>query len=374
MKRFAAGLLALLLLGALPKGNAQAAAEPPEVAAGGAALREMDSCRMLAGWNEHVKLPMASTTKIMTALLAIERCELDRVVKIPDAAVGVEGSSMYLAKGEELRVIDLLYGLMLTSGNDAAVALAIEIAGSEEDFARLMNERAEELGCTETNFVTPNGLHDPEHYTTAYDLCRIACAAMRSETFRTIVSTEYYQTQSGDKTRTLKNKNKILWQYDGGNGVKTGFTKAAGRCLVFSAERGGTQLVGVVLKCPGMWDEAKKLLDFGFDNYRTRRLIEAGLRVGFVAVRGGEKKGLELSAKNDILYPLSVDGTDTLRWTLESPDEVAAPVQAGTELGRLKLYCNDEMVYDTALYAAETVEAAAYRFYIDEILERFRAG
>ena len=344
-----------------------------------ALLMEKQTGTVLFAKDEHTPREPASVTKVMTLLLTMEAIDsgalsYDDTVTGSAHAASMGGSQIWLKEGEQMRVEDLIKAVCVVSGNDAAVALAIEIAGSEEDFARLMNERAEELGCTETNFVTPNGLHDPEHYTTAYDLCRIACAAMRSETFRTIVSTEYYQTQSGDKTRTLKNKNKILWQYDGGNGVKTGFTKAAGRCLVFSAERGGTQLVGVVLKCPGMWDEAKKLLDFGFDNYRTRRLIEAGLRVGFVAVRGGEKKGLELSAKNDILYPLSVDGTDTLRWTLESPDEVAAPVQAGTELGRLKLYCNDEMVYDTALYAAETVEAAAYRFYIDEILERFRAG
>lgn len=281
---------------------------------------------------------------------------------------------MYLCKGESLRMMDLLYGLMLTSGNDAAVAIAIEIAGTVEDFAALMNARAAEIGCTDTNFVTPNGLHNAEHYTTAYDLCLIACEAMQSEVFRQIVSTDYYQTRSGDRTRTLKNKNRILWQYDGGNGIKTGYTKAAGRCLVFSAERSGAQLVGVVLNCPDMWEEATALLDYGFENYRVSCLLEDNTRVGHVAVLGGEKNGLEVRAKEDILYPLAIDGTDKLRWELDCVQELRAPVAEGTPLGELRLYCNEKQVLTTELLAAETIAAADYGFYLNEILSRFGAA
>ncbi len=374
MKRlFAFALAALLAVLAAPQ-PARAAEDAPETKAGGAALMEAGSMRLLAGTNEHERLPMASTTKVMTALLAIERCDLEGMVKIPDQAVGVEGSSMYLCKGESLRMMDLLYGLMLTSGNDAAVAIAIEIAGTVEDFAALMNARAAEIGCTDTNFVTPNGLHNAEHYTTAYDLCLIACEAMQSEVFRQIVSTDYYQTRSGDRTRTLKNKNRILWQYDGGNGIKTGYTKAAGRCLVFSAERSGAQLVGVVLNCPDMWEEATALLDYGFENYRVSRLLEDNTRVGHVAVLGGEKNGLEVRAKEDILYPLAIDGTDKLRWELDCVQELRAPVAEGTPLGELRLYCNEKQVLTTELLAAETIAAADYGFYLNEILSRFGAA
>lgn len=374
MKRlFAFALAALLAVLAAPQ-PARAAEDAPETKAGGAALMEAGSMRLLAGTNEHERLPMASTTKVMTALLAIERCDLEGMVKIPDQAVGVEGSSMYLCKGESLRMMDLLYGLMLTSGNDAAVAIAIEIAGTVEDFAALMNARAAEIGCTDTNFVTPNGLHNAEHYTTAYDLCLIACEAMQSEVFRQIVSTDYYQTRSGDRTRTLKNKNRILWQYDGGNGIKTGYTKAAGRCLVFSAERSGAQLVGVVLNCLDMWEEATALLDYGFENYRVSRLLEDNTRVGHVAVLGGEKNGLEVRAKEDILYPLAIDGTDKLRWQLDCVQELRAPVAEGTPLGELRLYCNEKQVLTTELLAAETIAAADYGFYLNEILSRFGAA
>lgn len=374
MKRlFAFALAALLAVLAAPQ-PARAAEDAPETKAGGAALMEAGSMRLLAGINEHERLPMASTTKVMTALLAIERCDLEGMVKIPDQAVGVEGSSMYLCKGESLRMMDLLYGLMLTSGNDAAVAIAIEIAGTVEDFAALMNARAAEIGCTDTNFVTPNGLHNAEHYTTAYDLCLIACEAMQSEVFRQIVSTDYYQTRSGDRTRTLKNKNRILWQYDGGNGIKTGYTKAAGRCLVFSAERSGAQLVGVVLNCPDMWEEATALLDYGFENYRVSCLLEDNTRVGHVAVLGGEKNGLEVRAKEDILYPLAIDGTDKLRWELDCVQELRAPVAEGTPLGELRLYCNEKQVLTTELLAAETIAAADYGFYLNEILSRFGAA
>lgn len=369
MRRFA--VLALAVLLCMPR-IGLATENSPEIAAGGSALMESDSMRLLAGSHTDVRLPMASTTKIMTALLAIEHCDLDQMVPIPDEAVGVEGSSMYLARGETIRMKDLLYGLMLTSGNDAAVAIAITVAGSVEAFAEMMNERALEIGCTDTNFVTPNGLHDENHYTTASDLCRIACTAMQSETFCEIVSTEYYQTETGDKQRTLKNKNRILWQYDGGNGIKTGYTKKAGRCLVFSAKRGKTQLVGVVLDCPDMWNAAESLLDYGFANYETQRLLERGAEIGYIPVDGGVKNGLQVCPKEDILYPLAADHTDTLRWELLCEERVQAPVSEGSVLGKLVLYVNNEPAKQVDLLAAERVAAADYGFYLEEILSRFR--
>lgn len=366
MKRVLTVLLALCVL-LMPFG-AQAAPEGmPSLGAGGAALMEVGTMRLLAEKDAHRRLPMASTTKIMTALLALEHCSLDEIVTVPREAYGVEGSSMYLNQGEKLLLSDLLYGLMLTSGNDAAVAIACHVAGSVEAFAELMNARAAELGCTDTHFVTPNGLHDEQHYTTAYDLCRIAAAGMQNEAFRQIVGTTYHQTASGDLSRTLKNKNKVLWQYEGGNGVKTGYTKAAGRCLAFSAERDGTMLVGVVLNCPDMWNDAYALLDYGFEAYETRRVVDAGACIAYAGIAGGTKKGLAIFTKEAILYPLARDDSDVIEWRIDCPASLTAPVAAGQEVGELTLLVNGAPVTRTALVTADAAAAADLAYYWEQI-------
>lgn len=222
---------------------------------------------ILKGYNEHMKLPMASTTKIMTALIVIENCKMDEKVKIPAQAVGIEGSSIYLRAGEIFTVQELLYGLMLRSGNDASVALAIHVAKSVENFAEIMNIRAEAMGLINTHFTNPNGLHNDNHYTTAYDLCYISCIAMQDPTFRKIASTKMVKVCEGESTRYFKNKNKLLYSYEGSNGIKTGFTKKAGRCLVASATRDNITMVSVVLNRGAMWQECSDLLDFGFANF-----------------------------------------------------------------------------------------------------------
>lgn len=198
----------------------EARGESLSTGARGAALIEASSGRILYESHGNDPLPMASTTKIMTALIALERGDLQELIPVPREAEGTEGSSMYLTAGERLSLEDLLYGLMLTSGNDAAVAIALYFGGSLEGFAALMNDKARELGCADTHFVTPHGLHDPEHYTTALDLCRIARAAMETEAFAKIVSTQYHKTSTGCRVRTLKNKNKTLWSFEGGCGIK----------------------------------------------------------------------------------------------------------------------------------------------------------
>lgn len=371
MKR--ALLLAVVVLALCLPFPALAVATAPTIETGGAALMEVESMRLLAEQNADKRLPMASTTKIMTALLAIEHCALDEWVTVPDQAYGVEGSSMYLNRGEKLRMSDLLYGLMLTSGNDAAIAIACHVSGSVEAFAELMNERAGQLGCMDSHFVTPNGLPDENHYTTARDLCRIAAAGMQNETFRTIVGTTYHRTATGDVGRTLKNKNKVLWQYEGGNGVKTGYTKSAGRCLAFSAERDGTMLVGVVLNCPDMWNGAYSLLDYGFETYRTERLLEAGACIAYAEIRGGTKKGLAIFSNDAILYPIATDGSDRIEWDIACPETLNAPVAAGVNVGTLTLLVNGELAATCELVAAETVSAADLRFYLHRVLDGWNA-
>ncbi len=224
---------------------------------------ELNCGTVLHEKNADRKLPMASTTKIMTAYVVVSECNLDEVIKVPDEAVGIEGSSIYLKKDEEISVRDLLYGLMLRSGNDAACALAVHHSGSIEKFVEKMNLTARELGAVNTNFKNPNGLPDDEHYTTARDLCAIACAAMKNPTFAEIVSTRSY---CGDY-RNFTNKNKLLNMLDGANGVKTGYTEKAGRCLVSSAKRGNMDVICVVLNCYDMYERSKSIIESGFNDY-----------------------------------------------------------------------------------------------------------
>ena len=234
-------------------------------------VMETDSRRILYEQNGDFRLPMASTTKIVTAITAIENTEnLDEIVTVPDDAAGVEGSSVYLKAGETLSVRDLLYGLMLRSGNDCAVALALHCAGDLGRFSALMNRTAQKAGALNSRFRNPHGLPKDEHYTTAADLCHITSYALQNEVFRGVVSTRYYEPKN------WKNKNKLLFSYDGANGVKTGYTKQAGRCLVTSATRNGMTLVCTVLNCPTMYERTKTLLDDAFSRYQKVTLIEEG--------------------------------------------------------------------------------------------------
>ena len=364
-------LLAFLVLSgtALP-----AFAATPAVGASGAVLMDAKTKRVLFAQNAHAQLPMASTTKIMTALLVLEHSALDTIVTVPKEAYAMEGSSMYLNNGEKIKIEDLLYGLMLSSGNDAAVTLAFRIGGSVEGFAQMMNNRAKELGCTNTNFVTPNGLHDQAHYTSAYDLALIASTAMQNPDFRKIVSAKYWKTTSGDVIRTLKNKNKILWQYEGGNGIKTGFTKAAGRCLAFSAERGGNTIVGIVLNCPNMWNDAKAMLDYGFTDYTWRPFVKGGDAVASLQVNHGMKNSLEIRAKEDILIPMRQDELESsVELKVVSPRAVEAPVYDGQTIGTLEAWGDGKLLASVPLVASGTVLRKEYPYYLWEIAREWTA-
>lgn len=372
LQRITAALLAAIVMFSL-SGNTQAEPERDtvDVSAGGVMLMDARTHKVLYAKTAHEKLPMASTTKIMTAILAIEAGNLDALVTVPQEAYGVEGSSMYLRLGEQISMRDLLYGLMLVSGNDAAVAIAVHVGGSVEGFAALMNARAASLGAHNTHFVTPNGLPDPDHYTTAYDLALIACYAMQNETFREIVGTTYYQTTTGEIARTVKNKNKILWEYEGGNGVKTGYTMAAGKCLVFAAEREGMQLVGVVLNCPDMFPSAKRLLDYGFETYQQETLVAADERIARVRVTGGKKNALEVAAKNDIIILVKDGDSTTVRTVVNLAGPVEAPVEKGDVLGTLEVWEDGRVLAETELVAAETVESSAYLDYLERLFKRW---
>ena len=372
VRRF--GLLVLALLLVIP-GKAAASQKEERITARAYALIESGSGRLLFGEHEHDRLPMASTTKIMTALLLIEDGEdPDTLIAVPPEAAGTEGSSLHLKAGERMSLRDLLYGLMMASGNDAAVALAIHAAGSVEAFAARMNEKAAALGLADTHFVNSNGLHDPDHYTSAYDLARLGAAAMEEPFFRELVNTERYTAATGDRARTFHTKNRVLTQMEGGCGIKTGFTKKAGRCLCFAAEREGMLLIGAVLNAPDMWGDGKKLLDRGFSEYELHTFLAAGQTAGQVPVTGSAKKTLPAVAKEGILYPVRKDGRDETRLDVRLPEGLAAPVGRDDTVGEAVLTVNGARVQTVPLLAGEGAAPLTFDWFFKRVMEAFMAG
>ena len=303
--------------------------------AGAEIAMELTTRTVLTESNADKRMPMASTTKIMTAIIIAEDCNLDEEITVPDAAVGVEGSSIYLKKDERIDVRDLLYGLMLRSGNDSAVALAIHHSGSVESFVTVMNERAKRIGADNTNFKNPSGLPDDEHYTTARDLCNIACYAMNNEIFREVVSSKSHV----GKFRSFENKNKMLYRYEGANGVKTGYTLKAGRCLVSSAERNGMDVVTVVLNCYDMYERSSAILDQCFYAYK---LLELNENTVFMSDR--------VLCKLSKTQNLVVKNTDSLQIRIK-PTATDKKIKKGDCVGVLEIYDANGLIFSDNLYS-----------------------
>jgi len=303
--------------------------------------------RMLYQKNADEKSLIASTTKIMTGLLIAEQCNPEAKVQIRPEAVGIEGSSLYLKAGEILSVKDLLYGLMLRSGNDCAVALALFCDGSVENFARRMNEKAENLGLSHTHFANPHGLDSEENYSTARDLAHLSAYAMENPLLREICATKSVQIGN----RSLVNHNKLLWRYEGAVGVKTGYTKAAGRILASAAEKEGRRLIAVTINAPNDWSDHEKLLNFGFDHYTSCSLVQAGELLASVPVLSGDKETLCVVAKESFSYPLQKDETVLVR--LHIPRFVYAPVEEGTLAGYAEFLVDGKSCVRIPLYWQE---------------------
>lgn len=313
-------------------------------------LLDAASGRVLQEKHADSKSLIASTTKIMTALLICEQCNVLDRMRIPKEAVNIEGSSMYLQEGEVVTLQDLLYGLMLRSGNDAAVALAIYCGGTVEGFAELMNDKARRLGMVNSHFVNPNGLDAPDHYSTARDLAILAAYAMENPIFRKTVSTK--TVTAGQ--RSMRNHNKLLWQVDGVDGVKTGYTKAAGRILVSSAIRQGRRLVCVTIDAPNDWQDHKQLLENGFSGFSVQRIVKKGDCLGTVAVSGGCLGEVELVAGEDFFYSLAPG--EQVRIVLPGTGFVYAPVVQGQAAGEAHVCLGDHSVGKLALVYGQTVE------------------
>ena len=342
--------------------------------AASAALIEASSLQMLLAKDPSSRLPMASTTKVMTALLTLERCDLDEVIAFPKEAVGVGGSCIYAYEGEKMTIRDLLYGLMLRSGNDAAAALAIHMGGSLEGFAEIMNERAKLMGLSNSNFVSPNGLDRDGHHSSAYDLCVISAHALKNPDFKRIVSTQYYTIQTDRRKIYVKNKNTMLWDYEGCVGVKTGYTSKAGRCLIFAAERDGMLLVGCVLNCRPMFEVAEEMLDFGFENYEMVKAVLSGAELSRCAVLNGEKSVLTLAAKDDVVIPLKKGDELSVEVDIKLGSTVHAPVIEGERIGECELLIGGCPVGSTELIAKENIAMRDYSFYFRFLLNLFSLG
>ncbi len=292
---------------------------------------------------------MASTTKIMTALLAIESGNLDTVVTVPEAAVGVEGSSLYLKRNEKMTLRDLVYGLMLRSANDAAEAIAITLGGSVENFANLMNQKANALHLENTHFTNPHGLADENHYTTAKDLAMLAAYALENATFREICSCKK-TFLSGD--RLVINHNKMLFTYEGACGVKTGFTKATGRCLVSAAERDGVRLIAVTLNAPDDWRDHTAMLDYGFSLIEAVPLVKTEENLCSLPILGSDTENIPVRVNADIVCILPKQrGSIVERIELRYPR--FAPVYVGDPVGVVRYMLDGKEIAAAPLYAAE---------------------
>ncbi len=314
-------------------------------------IMEVNTKRILHQSNAYEKKYMASTTKILTAIVIIENCNLSDEVTVTSKSVGIEGSSIYLEAGEKLSVKDLLYGLMLRSGNDCAETLALYCSGSIEDFAVLMNNKAKEIGANNSNFVNPHGLHDDNHYTTAYDLCLISCYAIKNPQFKEIVSTKSvkipFSTRNYD--RHITNKNKMLREFEGSTGIKTGYTKKAGRCLVSSCERNGIELCCVVLNCPPMFERSKNLLTHCFSQYKNYKICESDNIIDFVKIEDSEnERGIFI--KNDIILPLTSDEYKSINIVYDYPKVLPKDVKKDQEIGEVKIYCKNNLLFTEKIY------------------------
>lgn len=350
-----------------------ASAQSYTASSSSAVVMEASTGRVLFESNPDERLPMASTTKIMTALVAIENGNLDEIIEVDSRAIGVEGSSIYLKEGEKLTLRELLYGLMLRSGNDAAEAIAYHIGGSIEGFVDMMNEEAKSIGANNTNFENPHGLPSDNHYTTAYDLALISANAMMNPDFKEICQTKYISISGPEgTTRSLKNKNKLLWEYEGGNGIKTGYTKVAGKCLVSSAEQEGMQIVCVVLNSSSMWEQCATLMDAGFDDFDYVPVLSEGEPLGTIPIQGSIRQSIDILMDTDVLLPLTNEEKDQIFVTIELEPVLIAPVTKGKIIGSLKVAIGDVTVMQSDIILKEDIEEKTWEDWLNDILNSWQ--
>lgn len=325
------------------------------VTAHAAVLLESTSGTVLYAHNEHIHRAPASITKVMTALLALETGRLDDIVRVSKQAAGIHGSSANLFTGQEIRFDDLLYGMLLRSGNDAAVAVAEHLAGSVPEFAQLMNERARELGAVHTNFTNPHGLDQPNHYSTAFDLAMISRVALLYPKFAEIVGTISYLYN--ERSITWRNTNRLLWSYAGTEGIKTGTTGKAGPCLAAAASREGMQLITVVLGSSNRWQDTIRLLEYGFNQFQLVQVAKGGQIIAEIKPPNSIHS-LGLVPADDLLAVIRTGSTGTLS-TIIKLDKLQLPISRHQQLGVCEVYADGVRIADIPLLAARAVPRPA---------------
>ena len=327
------------------------------VSAASAVLINADTGTIVYEKNALEQRSMASTTKIMTALLTAEAGDLDKKFTVDSYAIKVEGTSMGLKAGDIVTRRALIYGMLLPSGNDAANAAAVSVSGSIPAFAELMNKKAEELGLENTHFANPSGLDAQGHYTTAYDLARLAAYALKNPVFAEICRCSDAQVEFGNPPylRWLSNSNKMLWQYEGCIGVKTGFTDNARRCLVSAAERNGVRLICVTLNAPDDWSDHRKILDYGFEQVKSTEIVLPS--PVSVPVIGGHEQNVTLVLQENVKLSLSEQESKTVSVELYTEPFLYAGFEAGSKAGSACIYLDGELVREVPLVTSYAVEA-----------------
>lgn len=337
---------------------------------------EASTGRILYSQDEHKRLPMASTTKILTAIVAIENCDdLDKKYEISKSATGIEGSSIYLKAGEHLSVRELLYGLMLRSGNDSAVAIAEIISGSVEKFVLLMNEYCKKLNLKDTSIVTVNGLHNENHYSSAYDLAIISAYAMNNEIFAEIVKTKQKNIDNefskfSDHIRVLVNKNRFLDMVKGADGVKIGYTKKAGKCFVGSATRDDVQVIFVCLNAKTMFDDACEYIEKAFKEYSLVKLLSVG-ELSKTPIKNGKLEEVPVILKNDIWYPLTDAELQKIKGKLAINENLSAPIKNNTEIGTIELWLENNLIFSQKVYTIDVEKKEGISDFIKKIIKSY---
>ena len=346
----------------------------PDISAEAAILIEIDSGEILYEKNANAPMYPASTTKIMTALLALEHLNLEDKITVPEDMGPADGSAMYLLPGEVFTVRELLDGLLVKSANDAAVLLARTISGDIQSFATLMNQRAKDIGCTNTSFVNPNGLHDPSHTISAHDMALIAREAMKNATFRELVSqvnVTLDETPQTPEKRYFRNTNRFLWstskiiynneyipiKYEVVDGIKTGYTEEAGNCLVSSGKKNNIRVISVVFKASGydVYRDSRLLLDYGFDNFEKKTLIKKDTVLGSQPINYSSQGSLEYGTKEDFVVPYLKSSLPVYNTKIMLND-LKLPISKGDIVGKLVI-SNDKSTNELTLFALNNVES-----------------
>lgn len=340
----------------------------PKISAGAAIVLDTVSGRVLYEKNAYSRRSIASTTKIMTAIVALENGNYEEDVIVSKKAATISGSQVNIKEGKTYKLGDLMYAMMLRSGNDAAIAIAEHVGGSVEAFAEMMNRKAAEIGATNTNFVTPHGLDDPQHYSTPYDLALITQYALRNEKFCKIVGTR----TSSFGGNGITNTNEMLSLYPGADGVKTGYTGQAGRCLVTSATQNGWRIISVVLNCasrPVRAQSSKLILDYAFGNYKSYKYLKKGQEIYEIKLNKGLENKISVYSDKNISIPLKQDEVDRVEVVYNIPKVIEAPINSDSIVGTIDYILDGKLLASSNIISRDAIGRKDFYYYFDLIFK-----